>query len=238
MQIGLLQTGHAPDSLTPALGDYADMFERLLAGHGFDFRRWDVVDMDFPADVRACDGWLLTGSRHGAYENLPFIPPLQDFIRAAYAAHVPMAGICFGHQIIAQALGGTVEKFSGGWAVGATDYMLDGQRMTLNAWHQDQVTQLPDGAQVIGGNAFCRYGALRYGDRALTVQPHPEFGADMIQGLIDHRGKGVVPDALLETAQERLQSPDDGLKFGAKIAAFFKTSVKTNFKTSPEVQDG
>jgi GMP synthase-like glutamine amidotransferase len=83
--------------------------------------------MDFPKDIHDCDGWLITGSRFGAYEDHPFIPPLEDFIRAAYAAHVPVVGICFGHQIIAQAMGGKVEKYAGGWSVGPTEYNFGDQ---------------------------------------------------------------------------------------------------------------
>ena len=222
MQIGILQTGHAPEAITAELGEYSDMFERLLAGQGLSFVRYDVVDMDFPESVRAADGWLITGSKHGAYEDLPFIPPLEDFIREAYAAHVPVVGICFGHQIIAQALGGKVEKFSGGWAVGPTTYHMGGRDLSLNAWHQDQITELPEGAEVIGGNDFCRNAALAYDDRILTVQPHPEFTAEMIRMLIEQRGRGVVPDARLDEALARLGAPTDSAAMAQQIADFFK----------------
>jgi len=122
MKIGILQTGHAPDELRPVLGDYADLFTALLAGQGFDFAVWNVVDGELPDDPRAADGWLITGSKHGAYEDHPWIPPLEALIRDAYAAGVPLVGICFGHQIIAQALGGRVIKFPGGWMVGRQVY--------------------------------------------------------------------------------------------------------------------
>ena len=121
MLIGILQTGDAPDAIQPASGNYPDMFERLLTGRGFDFRTWRVLDMQFPTSPRDADGWIITGSRFGVYEDHPFIPPLEAFIRAVKEAQVPMVGICFGHQIIAQALGGRVEKFSGGWAAGPQD---------------------------------------------------------------------------------------------------------------------
>ena len=136
MQIGILQTGASPDALRAEHGDYPDFFERLLAGRGLTFRRFHVEAMEFPKDVHDCDGWLITGSRHGAYEDHPFIKPLEDFIRKAYAAHVPVVGICFGHQIIAQAMGGKVESHAGGWSVGPTDYDFDGESFTLNAWHR------------------------------------------------------------------------------------------------------
>lgn len=221
MRIGILQTGHAPDSLEPAFGDYGAFFERMLAGHGFSFRTWSVVDMDFPDSPFEADGWLLTGSRHGAYEDLPFIRPLEEFIRAAYDAHVPLVGICFGHQIIAKALGGKVEKFTGGWSVGAQEYDFGGEKMVVNAWHQDQVTVKPPEAECIASSPFCANAALVYGDRALTVQAHPEYGHDFIDGLIRTRGPGVVPDALLAQARDRLGARLDSPRVADRIAEFF-----------------
>ena len=157
MRIGILQCGQSPDVLKASLGDYPDMFVKLLADRGFDFRTFHVEEMQFPATIHDADGWLLTGSRHGAYEDHAFIPPLEDFIRRAYAEGVPMVGVCFGHQIIAQALGGKVVKNPEGWAVGAQDYDFDGEKVTLNAWHQDQVVSLPEGAEVVGRNASVSY---------------------------------------------------------------------------------
>lgn len=222
MRIGILQCGQSPAQLKRDLGDYPDMFVRLLDGRGFDFTTWHVEEMAFPDGIHDADGWLLTGSRHGAYEDHAFIPPLEDFIRRVHDAGVPMVGICFGHQIIAQALGGTVVKHPGGWAVGAQDYDFGGQPVTLNAWHQDQVVALPPGAQVAGRNAFCENAALIYGDRAFTVQAHPEFGDAFIQGLMDTRAKGVVPDDLLAAASARMGQADGASLLADQIEAFFK----------------
>ena len=222
MQIGILQTGQSPDALKPDLGDYPDMFQRLLAGHGLTFRTWHVEAMDFPASPHDAEGWLITGSRHGAYEDHPFIKPLETFIRAAYAAHVPMVGICFGHQIIAQAMGGRVERYAGGWAVGAQDYDFDGKTVTLNAWHRDQVVAKPDAAQVVASNDFCTNAALLYDDRAFTVQAHPEFRPEFVDGLMRTRGPGLVPDALMAAARARLDEPLADRSMAAQIAAFFK----------------
>ena len=222
MRIGILQTGLAPEALAIDMGDYPDMFAKLLAGHGFTFDTYRVVEMQFPTSVHDADGWLLTGSRHGAYEDHPFIPPLENFIRSAYAEAVPMVGVCFGHQIIAQALGGRVEKFKNGWAVGATDYDFGGKRLTLNAWHRDQVTKLPPDAEVIASNDFCANAALVYNDRAFTVQAHPEFRPEFVNGLMQTRGRGVVPDDLMAKAASRLADPLDDGTIANRIAKFFK----------------
>ncbi len=226
MKIGILQTGHSPDELKDELGNYGEMFPKLLEGHGFDFEVWSVVDGVFPDRMDQADGWLITGSKHGAYEDHDWIPPLEEFIRNSYAAHRPMVGICFGHQVIAQALGGTVEKFDGGWSVGRTEYDIDGRKLALNAWHQDQVTALPEGAKVIGSTDFCKNAALVYDDRIWTIQPHPEFGHAFIDGLIKTRGKGVVPDDQLAAAAKELGAPLHNQDIANQIATFFKTKLK------------
>ena len=223
MQIGILQTGESPDALRADMGDYPDFFETLLAGRGLTFRRWAVLRNEFPKDVQECDGWLITGSRFGAYEDHTWIPPLEDFIRKAYAEHVPVVGICFGHQIIAQAMGGKVEKYQGGWSVGPTEYDFGDQTYTLNAWHQDQVTRKPDSAQVLAGTDFCQNAALLYDDRMFTVQPHPEFRREFMEGLIKFRGPGLVPDAILADAKARIDTPLDSPSMADRIANFFLT---------------
>lgn len=222
MRIGILQCGQSPEQLKETLGDYPDMFIRLLGERGFEFTVWHVEGMEFPESVHDADGWLLTGSRHGAYEDHAFITPLEDFIRRAYAEAVPQVGICFGHQIIAQALGGKVVKHPAGWAVGAQDYDFGGQNVTLNAWHQDQVVELPEDAKVIGRNGFCENAALVYGDRAYSVQAHPEFDDRFVQGLMDTRAKGVVPQELLDQASNRMKEVKAGAHIADQIEAFFK----------------
>ena len=222
MKIGILQTGHAPDEVLGTLGDYDAMFRTLLGRHGFDFETFDVVDMVFPEGPELCEGWLVTGSKHGAYEDHPWIPPLEALIRDIHATGRPMIGVCFGHQIIAQAMGGKVVKFEGGWSVGRQTYTYKGAPVALNAWHQDQVIEVPEGAQVIASNDFCAHAGLLYGDRIWTIQPHPEFGAEMIAALATHRGPGVVPHAQLERARATLGTPTQRHDIAADMAAFLK----------------
>ena len=221
MKIGILQTGHSPDELRPVMGDYSNLFERLLANQGFKFETFSVVDGVFPDAPDQCDGWLITGSKHGTYEDHPWIAPLETLIREIYAQEVPLVGVCFGHQIIAQALGGKVEKFKDGWAVGRQTYDWDGEVISLNAWHQDQVVERPVGATPIACNDFCENAALIYGKRAFTVQAHPEFEAELIDGLIRTRG-GAVPTDLIDTARAELDNKVDNKRLAAQISAFFK----------------
>lgn len=222
MKIGILQTGHSPDAFKAELGDYGEMFKTLLDDHGFDFEVFSVIDQEFPASAKVMDGWLITGSKHGAYEDLPWIAPLENLIRDIMGTGRPLVGICFGHQIIAQALGGKVEKFAGGWAVGRQVYDFGGTEMAFNAWHQDQVTKRPEGATVLASNAGCENAALLYGNQVLTIQPHPEFGAHVIDCLIRTRGKGNVPDDLLKAATNTLDLPVANQTFADQMADFFR----------------
>ncbi|WP_439122584.1 type 1 glutamine amidotransferase [Marivita sp.] len=221
MKIGILQTGLAPDELKGTFGEYPGFFERLLSNKGFTFESWSVVENVFPTGPEDADGWLITGSKHGAYEDHPWIPPLEQLIRDIVAADRPLIGVCFGHQIIAQALGGKVEKYEGGWVVGQQTYDFGGDSMTINAWHQDQVITAPEGAQVLASGTHCANAALLYPGKAFTVQPHPEYGDDFIKGLIETRGPGVVPDDLMQDAKSRMGQPLDNGRMADQFAKFF-----------------
>ncbi|WP_293452668.1 type 1 glutamine amidotransferase, partial [Planktotalea sp.] len=188
----------------------------------FTYDTYSVVDMEFPSGPEDADGWLISGSKHGAYEDHAFIPALEDLIRKITTTGRPLVGVCFGHQIIAQALGGTVEKFADGWAIGNHEYQIGDETYKLNAWHQDQVTRLPDGARQVGTNEFCKNAMIYYEGKALTIQPHPEFNGQAVTGLLETRAD-TVPQDLQAIARARLALSEDNQKMGARLAHFFKT---------------
>ena len=221
MHIGNLQCGHIPTGKGHPKQTYGDLYTEFLKERGLTFQTWSVVDMDFPDSPLVADGWLLSGSKHGAYEDLPFIAPLERFVRDAYAAKVPLVGICFGHQMIAQALGGKVEKFSDGWSLGRQIYDLEGKSVALNAWHQDQVTRTPKDARTIGSNELCKHAALAYEGRAFSVQAHPEFTDDHVSLLLDVR-RAALDEDQAAAVRANLGKPLSNTELAERITAFFK----------------
>jgi len=224
MLIGILLCGHAQDNVKDMAGDYDTMFQAFLADQGFTFKTWNVVDMEFPTKLSDADGWLVTGSRHGAYEDHPFIAPLTKLIQAIYAEGSPMVGVCFGHQIIAQALGGHVEKFEGGWVLGHQEYDVPGQgQISLQAWHQDQVITKPADAEVLATNAGCRNAGLIYGKRVMTLQPHPEFRGPVINQMVtNYRGTVDYPDDGMTYARDNAETHNTTPAIAQAFGDFFR----------------
>lgn len=223
MKIGILQTGFVPKPLANEFGEYPPMFEQLLSGQGFEFETYPVVDNHFPENVNVCKGWLITGSVYSAYDDMPFISELENFIREAYTANVPIVGICFGHQIMAQALGGKVEKYNGGWGVGQSDYLLREKTVNLLAIHQDQVVAKPPEAKVVLSNDFCKIAGLAYKGTAISFQPHPEFSPDFMRALIDTKSKNGMSRQLAAQAKFDIKADNHASKIAALLSDFFKS---------------
>jgi len=203
MKIGILATGITPDEMIPEYGTYADMFVRLFEPleTDFEYQIFEARLGDLPASAEECDGWIITGSKFSVYEDLDWIRNLKEFARQVQASRKPMVGICFGHQLMAEAFGGKVEKYQGGWGVGVHHYRVHGvlanrlsDRIRVNAVHQDQVTVLPLGADVIASSEFCQYAGLSYDNgRMVSLQPHPEFTLRFEADLLEFRGGDGIP---------------------------------------------
>lgn len=240
MKIGILETGEISDDLKGKHGDYPSMFKNLL--HAIDpsvnFFGVKVLDGKLPESPQDADGWIITGSKFGVYEDLPWISTLKNFIKASVEQKVPLAGICFGHQILAEALGGAVEKSHKGWGLGVHDYSIEARPSWMegsdsgfsgHAVHQDQVVKLPESATAIATSEFCPFAALVYGDPespdALSVQSHPEFSADLIDDLIEIRVPGVFSKEDASQARATLGLPVNNNDWALWIHKFLKLAA-------------
>lgn len=237
LRIAILQTGHNNPNLPKTLREYPQMFRDLLlplAPDGaLELTNFAVVDGIFPENVTDFDGYIITGSRHGVYEDLPFIAPLMQFIRDCYALKIPQIGICFGHQALAQALGGQVIKSDKGWGVGirkvdvveTTNWMSkENDTLELIYVHQDQVIALPDDAVLLAGDAFCPNAAYAIGSHVFSVQGHPEFDKDYVHELLAIRGDDMG-EAVSQTASASLSGDHEGTLVGKWMYDFFQQAI-------------
>ena len=229
-KITIIETGVISPANRARHGSFPQMFERLLGEADASARFATVRLMDGEAlpDPASLEAILLTGSSAGVYDDLDWIAPLEHFVRAAYHAKIPMAGICFGHQLIAQALGGTVRKSEKGWGIGRHVYdvvpgngVIDGETIAIAASHQDQVIEPPAGATTIFHSEFTPHAGLLYTNgTAMSVQPHPEFTVAFGHICCEKAGQSGAPESLVATAKASLDQPLDNAGVGRAIARF------------------
>ncbi len=218
MNIGLLQCDRVDEKYAPEHGQYPDMFATLLkqVDPTITFTIYDALHDDLPANADACDAYLITGSRHGVNDDLPWIAKLEHFIRTLHARQKKIIGICFGHQLIAKALGGRVSKSPSGWGVGMSHNTITQKKSwmvpTRDAFnvlisHQDQVVALPPEAEVLASNETCPVFMMQIG-RSFTVQGHPEFSKGYSAALIKGR-EDILGDLCYKRGMTSLQLPAD-----------------------------
>lgn len=231
MRIGILKTDEVDPALIPRFGNLHDMMGTMLASSGIE--QFEIVPIEvyqgcFPAEVDACDGYLITGSKSAVYDDDPWIADLLEFIRQLHARRVKTVGICFGHQAIAAAFGGRVENFKNGWGVGIHTYNVDDSlevngtpldTVALPCSHQDQVIELPAIAKRVFHSDFCEYAGFTIGDHMLTMQPHPEFSVIYLECIlrkIQEKFGERFPEAMAS-----LENATDNEKIATLIAQFF-----------------
>jgi len=238
LTLGILQTGSVQPEFQPRFGDYPAMFEALLrrtapAPAELGFRLWRCEAGEVPAAADA-DAYVITGSRHSVYDDLLWLPPLVQRVREILATQRPVVGICFGHQLLAHYFGGRVVRAPQGWGVGVqtaalvrrAEWMMPAaDEVRLLASHQDQVTALPEGAELFAGSEFCPLAGYTVGDRVLTFQGHPEFNREYAAALLDSRRQLLGPE-VYERAVASLAEPTNEEVVGRWIHSFIGRTLR------------
>jgi GMP synthase-like glutamine amidotransferase len=216
MKLGILNAINPLESEVNWGGSPIDAYIRFLRSTGaeFEFAGYEVAQGQLPASPAECDAYVITGSPRGAYDSDPWISELIQFIRAATQAGRKFVGICFGHQVLAQALGGHVEKSEKGWGLGLKSLevsqakpWMNGQQQQVALYfaHQDQVIQLPPGAELLGGSEFCPIGMYTIQDQIFGIQGHPEFSRSIMSDILN-RQKTNGDVAVATAAEASLES--------------------------------
>ncbi len=194
MKIGLLVCDEVSAEYQSNFGDYPEIFQALFPHYEFEF--YAVYKNEFPISVLDCEIYMATGSSHSVYEDVDWIHQTKAFIREIYARNLFFIGFCFGHQLMAEALGGKVEKSSDGWCVGIhqfsifniKDWMRPAKtKVSFLMMCQDQVIVLPKNGVCLGGNKACPNAIIQVGKRMMSIQGHPEFSKAYVQTLMKDR---------------------------------------------------
>jgi GMP synthase-like glutamine amidotransferase len=230
--IGILEADELADEVIERYGRYAETFEQLLSAVDpqLAFQTYQVTQQHFPESIDACDAYVLTGSKYSCYEDIHWINELKQFVVDCVEQNKKLVGICFGHQLIAQALGGSVQKHDKGWGIGmassevtTTPHWLTPrlQQFNLLVSHQDQVTRLPQQASLVATNEFCPIAGYHVNHTVLTFQGHPEFNHDYVQYLMTQRRQAIGEQAY-QQAMESMQLDEDNELVAQWIVNFIR----------------
>lgn len=235
-RVGVLVCDEVAPQYLSIAGDYGDMFTEMMsvADPDADVARYDARHGVLPEHPDECDAWLCTGSSASVYDDEPWIADLSAFVRTVHAVRVPFVGICFGHQLIAHALGGRTERAATGWGVGALTMDVNQAApwmtpalpsVTLLYSHQDQVTELPPDGEILASAPHCPVAMLAVGDAVIGIQAHPEFGVAYVRALLEDR-VDRIGEAHTAVALASLDEPTDERAVATWIAAFIRARVR------------
>jgi GMP synthase-like glutamine amidotransferase len=208
-RIGLILCDDVDESARQQYGTYAQMFQDSLDPNEENLdlvpiRCFEGETLPDPGDF---DGYVISGSRYSVYEDRQWISDLLEFVRQCWTREVRVVGICFGHQVIAHALGGKTEKADVGWGFGIqtakithrqgwmtdTD-TLNGDLYNLIVIHQDQVVEMPPQFRTIAENDFCPNSMIVADGKMLGIQGHPEFSKEFCRFRADYRRDIIGPE--------------------------------------------
>lgn len=230
MRICILENGLTPDDLIDEFGSYPSMIEKWLSPFlpEATFTYLSVVRGETLPAPDDFEGFILTGSKHSTYERSPWMLELIALLQRLRQKRIPVFGICFGHQIMADAYGGLNAKSDKGWGVGAQQYTYDIPDLpACNAsfvFHQDQVQSIPPQATRIGGSTHCENGVFSYSFPAISVQYHPEFSSEYTQALAKKFRADLLGDYVSANALDAIAHlPVDASPVAKWVADFFRT---------------
>ena len=195
---------------------------------------FSVKDGVFPEDILAYDGVMITGSPASVLDYEPWMVRLLEEIRVAYAAGKPIFGACFGHQAIALALGGKVERNEAGWGFGLIEmsvvdrmpWLSDQGTILQYGAHIEHVTEMPKGAKLLFASDHCPVAGFAIVDKVYTTQNHPEMTPEFVAALIEEYADKMDADVIVQ-ARASLSQEADTVYFANSIVDFFEQAVAT-----------
>ena len=233
LTIGILLTDHVVPELLSDHGDQTDFYDYIfnLADPTINLRFYDVVLDHYPESIDECDGYLITGSKLSVYDAEDWIRKLENYVQLLNEKKKALLGVCFGHLLIAKALGGISEKAAIGWTLGVQDYDFQdtfpwvedqSQSVGLIHSHQDQVTQLPKQAELIASTTRVPIAMFKIGDHVMSMQGHPEFTPEYAHAVATMR-KEILGEEVYKKASDSLKNQiADNVEVAKWWVDFFK----------------